>query len=115
MDDAGKGLVRQDIANGIEWYECGGGMDADCQCARCGSSCEYLDCPNCEDGFAGHDCGDDFCPCLYPEPNVVCDWCGGSGGAWHCVSSPEWCEAHPMAGRENIPSTALKDEAWNDV
>lgn len=107
-------LVRQDIANGIEWFDTSPGM-VDCQCARCGSSASFASCPNCEHGLSGHDCGEDCCACVHPEPNVPCDYCGGSGGAWHCISSPAWCKANPLVGRALIPSTALNAEAWNDV
>jgi len=31
-----------------------------------------------------------------------CHECGGAGG-WHlCLSTPEFCEAHPIVGREGI-------------
>lgn len=26
-----------------------------------------------------HDCGEDCCSCLEPEPNVTCDVCDGTG------------------------------------
>lgn len=78
-------------------------LEIDCQCARCGSSMDYVDCHNCGgDGLTGHDCGEDCCCCLYPEDNVECDICDGDGG-WHrCMSSPDWCEANPLEGRENV-------------
>ena len=76
------------------------GLEIDCQCARCGSSCGYEHCYACDDGFDGHDCGEDCCPCLYPEENVVCQICEGG---WHrCLSSPEWCNANPVPGREAV-------------
>jgi hypothetical protein len=103
------------IERGIEWFTIPGDRGEDCQCARCGSSCAYLRCWNCdEDGYSAHDCGEDCCCCLYPENNVVCDGCNGTGGSWHCVSGPEWCEANPLPGREHITSTALRAEAWRD-
>jgi hypothetical protein len=75
-----------------------------CQCARCGSSVERVECENCRgEGVDGHECGEDVCCCLDPEPNVTCDYCRGEGGWWQCLSSPEWCEAHPRPGRENVP------------
>lgn len=80
------------------------GLEIDCQCARCGSSMDYLDCHQCGgEGVDGHDCGEDCCCCLYPEDNMTCDICDGEGG-WHrCLSSPEWCETHPLPGREDVP------------
>lgn len=72
------------------------------QCARCGSSMHHERCKDCEDGYSGHECGEDCCACLYPEENVICDTCGGYGGWYVCLSSPEWCEANPLPGRENV-------------
>lgn len=83
-------------------YSPGDGKDYDCQCARCGSSGDYEDCDSCEDGFDGHECGEDVCCCRYPEQNVPCDICRGHGGWWRCVSSPEWCNANPLPGREDV-------------
>lgn len=76
------------------------GQEYECQCARCGSSASYEDCEWCEDGYDGHDCGEDCCVCLYPEDNVRCDICRGHGGWYTCLSSPEWCQANPLPGRE---------------
>ena len=73
----------------------------ECQCARCGSSCDYTRC-ECEDGYDGHDCGEDCCACLHPEENVVCEQCDGHGGWYRCLSSPEFCEANPIERRERV-------------
>lgn len=71
------------------------------QCGRCGSSITFEQCWNCAgDGHSGHECGEDCCCCLYPEDNVPCDICEGDGTIPHCLSSPGWCEAHPLPGRE---------------
>lgn len=84
-------------------------MPTEAQCARCGSSVEWVECYNCdEDGFACHDCGEDCCCCADPEPNVACDICEGAGGWWRCMSSPEWCEAHPQSGRESVERGAVE-------
>jgi hypothetical protein len=41
---------------------------------------EEVECPVCEGfGTFGHDCGEDVCPCLEPEENVICDVCAGKG------------------------------------
>jgi hypothetical protein len=46
-------------------------------------------CYNCEDGLTGDiDCGEDCCACLNPEPDVICDVCGGIG-YWFVESTPE--------------------------
>lgn len=78
------------------------GCEIDCQCARCGSSVYSEHCDQCEDGFDGHECGEDCCMCRYPEDNVPCQYCDGTGFWRRCMSSPEWCEANPLPGRENI-------------
>lgn len=83
-----------------EMYQAG--TEVDCQCARCGSSCDYTRCDQCEDGYDGHDCGEDCCPCLEPEENVLCETCNGAGGWNTCMSSPEWCEANPLPERELV-------------
>jgi hypothetical protein len=78
------------------------GLEIDCQCARCGSSADSEHCEHCENGFEGHDCGEDCCACLHPEDNIPCSFCGGAI-IWHrCMSSPEFCQANPLAGREDI-------------
>lgn len=71
-------------------------------CARCGSSAVTVSCENCEDGFDGHECGEDCCMCAYPEPNVPCQYCYGYEHWYVCASSPEWCRANPLAGREKV-------------
>lgn len=71
------------------------------QCGRCGSSIAFEECPNCGgEGVTSHDCGEDCCCCADPEDNVPCDACKGDGTFAVCLSSKEWCEAHPLPGRE---------------
>ncbi len=60
---------------------------------------DWAECWNCDTeagtyGFSHHDCGEDCCVCLKPEPNVKCDICNGKGG-WHvCLGChPEATEA----------------------
>jgi hypothetical protein len=73
------------------------------QCARCGSSILFEGCSNCGgEGVTGHDCGEDSCCCADPEDNVSCDICHGSGAFAICLSSPIWCETHPLPGREKV-------------
>jgi protein gp37 len=77
------------------------GQNWECQCARCGASCYFVDCDNCdEDGMIDHDCGEDCCCCLDPEPNVPCSICWGHGGWYCCLSSGPWCQANPLPGRK---------------
>lgn len=116
--------TRTKIIGGIEWYtidtdDAGpvndDGQYDDCQCARCGSSVAHTRCYNCGgEGYSHHDCGEDTCCCLNPDDNVICDICRGSGGWFCCISTPEYCETHPIPGRENIKSTAMNSEAYDD-
>lgn len=79
------------------------GRDWDCLCARCGSSVDWEPCTTCGgEGVDGHYCGEDCCCCLYPDDNMPCDLCDGEGGFRVCISSPEWCQANPLPGRESI-------------
>jgi len=41
---------------------------------------EWVDCYNCEEGASHHECGEDTCVCLDPQPNVKCNVCNGTGG-----------------------------------
>ncbi len=61
------------------------------QCKRCGSSIEFFDCD--------HQLG----------PKRGCDLCEGLGGWWVCLSGPEWCDAHPLPGRESIEGSTLEE------
>lgn len=79
------------------------GKSWDCQCARCGSSLTWDACEACDgEGVSGHDCGEDCCCCMDPEDNVRCDFCRGTGGFYHCLSSHAWCAANPMPLREQV-------------
>lgn len=114
MTGSAHGGAESEIKNGIEWFatrRADGYEELDCQCARCGSGATWADCESCGGGgYAGHDCGEDSCCCLHPEDNVKCDFCRGHGGRYHCGSSLDWCQAHPLPGREQIESTALAPE-----
>lgn len=86
-----------EIRDGIEFDE-----DWE-QCARCGSSAFFEECEACGgDRYVEEDDWDGF----EGGPMRICDDCHGRGGWWGCVSSRDWCEAHPLPGREGIESTA---------
>lgn len=59
-------------------------------CANCGNEKDWRDCYNCEEGYSYHDCGEDCCCCLDPEPNVRCDICHGKEGWYQCFSCHPW-------------------------
>jgi hypothetical protein len=42
----------------------------------------WIECWHCEDGYSGHDCGEDTCGCLDPEDNEPCPICHGNEGWW---------------------------------
>lgn len=69
-------------------------LEIDCQCARCGSSIE-------SDRCELHDCFDDDDFCTDCDNSRTC--------VWHrCLSSPEWCQANPLPGREEVPRGAIE-------
>jgi hypothetical protein len=78
------------------------------QCGRCGSSIFFETCHACGgDGYYEHDCFEDSCCCLDPEDEKCCT-CDGEGTIARCVSSPEWCDAHPMLGRETTERSTVE-------
>lgn len=64
---------------GPEHYE-----EFDPSCPGCGADLHWESCDACEDGYNGHDCGEDTCCCLHPDENVECGQCEGHGGWWRC-------------------------------
>lgn len=59
--------------------------DDDPICPRCGCCSQvWHECENCDEGWSGHDCGEDCCCCLNPTDNIRCDICGGKGGWYVC-------------------------------
>jgi hypothetical protein len=85
----------------------------DYQCARCGSSVTFEECWQCGgEGLFGHECGEDCCCCADQSDNERCDICGGSGTIPHCLSSPEWCEAHPLPERETVKRSTVEEFAY---
>lgn len=62
--------------------ECAGMIPA---CARCGSALVCRECVDCGgEGHSEHDCGEDCCNCVHPEPNIRCSTCGGKGDYLEC-------------------------------
>ena len=75
------------------------GLEIDCQCARCGSSCDSDLCYECEQGVVW-----DRAPFMYDEggPAYTCPACNGDYVSHRCISTPEWCKANPLPGREGV-------------
>ena len=71
------------------------------QCARCGSSTGWVECWNCDEGYVESDFGDGI---VEDIELVACDICDGKGGFYTCLSDEDWCEAHPLPGREKVAS-----------
>ena len=67
------------------------------ECPRCGLPTERVECWDCSgEGYTHHDCGEDCCCCLDPEPNVTCGTCGGDGGWSECADCvPRTIAAQP--------------------
>ena len=66
-------------------------------CGRCGSSADWEDCPDCEDGetFPGELYEQD--PLWYDEDDTLpCETCDARGGWYRCLSKADWCETHPL-------------------
>lgn len=81
--------------------------EMDCQCARCGSSCDWMICESCSGDthlFSGFDEDEEW-----EEP---CDVCEAKGGWWRCLSSPDWCETHPVPGRGDVERGGIE---WFEV
>lgn len=79
-------------------------QDDEVSCPRCGSSAGYERCDDCEDGVRDR---------YEEEPNwyefapdserfATCGMCNGKGGWYRCLSSYDWCQSHPLPGRENV-------------
>lgn len=86
------------------------GREWECQCARCGSSMSFIECPECGgEGLCGHDCGEDCCCCLEPEDNIECPACSGVGSFPLCLSaSSGHCAEFPNPGREVTPESTVE-------
>lgn len=67
------------------------GSEEENQCARCGSTVTRIRCWS---------CGGDGVVELADDNEDYCFICVGDGGWWACLSTPEWCEANPIPGRE---------------
>jgi hypothetical protein len=81
------------------------GRNWDCQCARCGSTLEWEGCGACDgEGITGPGELYEQDPLWYDEDDYEpCHQCDGEASYPICVSSEEYCQAHPMPGREETP------------
>lgn len=86
------------------------GRQWDCQCARCGSSMSHESCGACGgDGITGPGELHEQDPLWYDEDDYEsCHQCDGEGGWMFCLSTPEWCEANPLTGREQTPRNTVE-------
>lgn len=75
------------------------GLEIDCQCARCGSTCGSEQCGRCEEGIF-FDFDDDGFDDL--SPTYTCPECKGDYVSHYCLSSPDWCKSNPLPGRESV-------------
>jgi hypothetical protein len=85
------------------------GRDWECQCARCGSSMYSEECGQCDDGLTPIGELYEQDPLWYDEDaQEPCSQCGGEGSWMLCMSTAEWCESHPLAGRETTPRNTVE-------
>lgn len=80
------------------------GRNWECQCARCGSSLEWISCEHCG-GEGMTELGELYeeDPLWYdPDDTEPCYQCGGEAAWPVCLSSEDWCQAHPLKGRTEI-------------
>ena len=90
------------------------GKSHECQCARCGSSCDWRECEECEDGFIDNYYDDDVDDEEYGYE--TCGNCEGYSGWWTCLASGGWCDENPLPGREGIKRGEIEwfetNESW---
>lgn len=80
------------------------GREYDYQCARCGSSIQWEQCGACGgEGITGPGELYEQDPLWYdPDDYENCHQCDGEASWGICISSPEWCDANPVPGRESV-------------
>ena len=91
----------------VIWYKTPWGDEP--QCKRCHADAHWVECDQCEDGYTDHDCGEDTCCCLNPEPNVICDICDGESGWYICDGCGKWectCEPYQPSVKEKLQKAA---------
>lgn len=86
------------------------GRSWDVQCARCGSSIYFEVCGACDgEGITGPGELHEEDPLWYdPDDFEPCRQCGGEASWGICMSAPDWCEAHPLDGRNAIKRGQLE-------
>lgn len=57
-------------------------------CPICGYDTSWETCWQCGGEGGHHECCEDCCACLDPEPNVTCEECHGEGGYLVCNALP---------------------------
>jgi DnaJ-class molecular chaperone len=92
-------LVEKRIEGVVEFFTIGDREEV--QCARCGSSISFEDCPECGgDGWVESPDEDSW---AWMEDELErCGVCAGAGGWWVCLSSEDYCRSNPMPGRESV-------------
>lgn len=80
-------------------------MDECPSCPRCGSSADFEMCDQCGgDGWVESPDEDSWA--FLEDELEECGYCLGKGGWWQCLSSYEWCQAHPLPGQEQTRRAA---------
>lgn len=81
-------------------------------CGRCGSSVEMQRCEECNGDGDRPDDGSDPGSYRTDFGFVQCHACDGEPMWYRCLSSVEWCNAHPIPGRESIERGKIE---WFDI
>lgn len=83
------------------------GRQWEAQCARCGSTLEWIACSACDgEGETAYGELYEQDPLWYlPSDTKPCHQCGGQASFPACISSEGWCKANPLPGREETPSS----------
>lgn len=91
----GSAFFEKPLNDGRQW---------ECQCARCGSSVDWHECESCGgEGITGPGELYDEDPLWYDHDDYEpCHQCGGQSSWAVCLSGADWCQGHPMPGRENV-------------
>lgn len=85
-------------------------MADDLRCARCGGDAEFFECDDCGgEGETAPGALYEMDPLWYDEDATEpCSLCHGRRGWWRCCNSGDWCDAHPLPGRESVASNTLE-------
>lgn len=85
-------------------------------CGRCGGEMERVVCERCDgEGLTRFGELYEEDPLWYtPNDKEQCGDCAGAGGWWRCGNSEEWCNFHPLPGRERVERGTVEASETGD-